>query len=178
MSKNLKTAVAGFALAGLFVATVAVLYGAMPAAAIGGMLALTIPPALSSRNSGEQQLHCFRFRAQASNLSALTAGLKIGRLPARAFIHGIQIHTVTAFNGVTTDTLSLGTTAATGTEICAAQSVHAAAAAAVAVPFAGSGLAVTASGEVDLYVKYANTGGVATAGDATIVITYFPDNDQ
>ena len=179
MTRNTKIAVyvGAFACAVAFVTAAA--FGLIPAmaAGAGSLLALTIPPTLTSRNSGEQQLHFFRYRLQFASLSALTAGVKIGRLPARAFIHGVSIHTVTSFNAGTTATIALGSTSG-GADILAATDIKAAGASSVAVPFAGSGLAVTGSGEVDLWAKFAQTGGAATTGDATLVLTYIPDNDQ
>jgi len=149
-----------------------------PAVGAGlGLLALVVPPAVAARNSGEQQLHFFRVRMQFNNLSALTAGVKIGRLPARAFIAGVSIHTVTSFNAGTTATIALGTTQG-GVDILAATDIKTVGASNVAVPFAGSGLAVTGAGEVDIWAKFAQTGGAATTGDSTIVITFIPDNDQ
>ena len=47
----------------------------------------------------------------------LTAGLKIGRLPARAFINQVSLHKEVVFNSTATDTISLGTTAAAATDI-------------------------------------------------------------
>src|SRR5215472_16561144 len=177
MSNKLKTAVAGLALIGAFVAIIAITYGVLPAVAIGSMLALTVPPAYAARNSGEQQQHFFRYRMTIANLTALTAGIKIGRLPSRAYLNTIQLHVVTSFNAVTTATIKLGTTQG-GADILAATDIKTAGASAVAVPFAGSGLAVTGSGEVDVWAQFAQTGGAPSAGDATIVIGYTPDNDQ
>jgi hypothetical protein len=141
------------------------------------VMALTLPPTFPARNSGEQNMHFFRKRIQFADVTALTAGLKIGRLPSRAFVTGVEVHTGTSFNAATTATISVGTTAATGTEICAAQDVKTTGYIRVASP-TGAGLAVTASGEVDVFLKFAQTGGSMTTGDATVIVHYMPDNDQ
>jgi hypothetical protein len=178
MSKNLKTAV----YVGAFVLAIAVIAAfvhpaaALPVAGLGTLLALTVPPTLSARNSGEQQLHFYRYRFTSANIPALTAGVKICRLPARAYIHSISVYVSTAFNSATTDTIQLGSTAS-GVDILAATTIHAGGYVAAAAA-AGLGIVVATTGEQDVYAKYAQTGGAATAGDATLVITFFPDNDQ
>lgn len=166
-----------FALTSLLVAGLYFMGGA-DAGAAGLVTALTLPATFPARNSGEQNTHFFRKRVQFADIAALTAGLKIGRLPSKAFITGVEFYTTaTPFNSATTDTISVGTTAATGTEICAATTVHTASTYARVASPAGAGLAVTGSGEVDVFLKYAQSGAVATAGDATVVIHYIPDND-
>lgn len=167
-----------FALTALLVAGLCYTSGS-GAEATGLLMALTIPPTFPARNTGEQQVHFFRKRVQFADIAALTAGLKIGRLPAKAFITGVEFFTTaTPFNSATTDTISVGTTAATGTEICAATTVHTASTYARVASPAGAGLAVTNAGEVDVFLKYAQSGAVATAGDATVVVSFIPDIDQ
>lgn len=165
----------------LVVAGLAYAYGFHLEAALtggtGAILALTLPPTFPARNSGEQNTHYFRKRIQFADVTALTAGLKIGRLPSRAFITGVEVHAVTSFNAATTATISVGTTAATGTEICAAQDIKTAATYIRVASPVGAGVIVTGSGEVDVFLKLAQTGGSMTTGDATVVLHYLPDND-
>jgi len=177
MSRNIKLALgAAFVLTIGFLALTVGAAVAAPAAGLGLLLALTIPPSIAARNSGEQQLHYFRYRFTVANVSALSAGLKIARLPSRAFINSISTYTSTAFNSVTTDTIQLGSTAS-GVDILVATTLRTAGYAA-ATAAAGLGIVVATAGEQDIYAKYVSTGGAASAGDVTIVITYFPDNDQ
>jgi hypothetical protein len=171
MSKNLKTAV----YVGAFVLAIVVIaaFGASAAIPVAGLgfLALVVPPALPARNSGEQQQHFFRVRLGINNVAAMSAGVKIGRLPARAIITAVAVHVNTAFNSVTTDTIVLGSTNG-GTDIAASQSLHAAGFA------AGTAVGMASTSEVDIWLKYASTGGAASAGDATLILSYIPDNDQ
>lgn len=171
MSNNLKIA----AFLGVLTLAVIAAFVLGPAAGLG-LLALTIPPSLPARNSGEQQLHYFRYRFGVNNVPALSAGVKIGRLPSRAFINSIALHKSTAFNSATTDTIQLGSTAA-GVDILAATTLQGAGYAAL-TSAAGLGIVVGTAGEQDIYAKYAQSGGAASAGDVTLVISYFPDNDQ
>lgn len=146
-------------------------------AAGGVMQALVVPAAYPGRNSGEQQIHFFRKRFTVADVPALTAGLKIGRLPANTFLHSIMWNKTVAFNSATTDTLAIGSTNA-GVDFLAATTLqgagyvnHTAA--------AGLGLvAATIAGEADIWLKYAQTGAVATAGDVTLVLAFIPNNDQ
>lgn len=164
----------------LSLAVTAYAFGYLGPAALSGVsglaLALTVPPTFPARNTGEQQLHFFRFRFQFGQITALAAGQKIGRLPARSFIHSIKFYKATAFNSATTDTLQLGTTAA-GVDILAATSIAAAGYADLTAA-AGLGIVVGTAAEVDIFAKYAQTGAAATVGDMTIVIAYIPDIDQ
>src|SRR5262249_13531792 len=130
---------------------------------------------VAARNSGEQQLHFFRVRLTVANLAALTAGVKIGRLPSRAFIHSISMHKSVAWNA-TTDTIQLGSTNG-AVDILAATSIQDAGFSATTAA-AGRGMVVGAAGEQDIWAKYAGTGGPPTTGDTTLVIAFIPDNDQ
>lgn len=162
-------------------AIAAVHFGFLPfpigaAGAGGAILALTIPPSFPGRNSGEQQLHFYRKRFTITDVPALTAGLKIGRLPSRAFIHSVKLHKTTAFNSATTDTIQIGTTAA-GVDVLAATTIQGTGYVDLTAA-AGLGVVVGLTGEADIFLKYAQTGAVATAGDVTLIIAFLPDNDQ
>ena len=134
----------------------------------------TIPPTFSARDNGEQVIQYLRFRFPFSDLAAFAAGKKVGRLPANAFIHSVMFYKTTAFNSETTDTLALGT-AQGGAQILAATTI-ASSGFANNTSAAGLGTAVTASGEVDVWAKYAQTGDAATAGDVTVLIAYATDH--
>ena len=117
---------------------------------------------------------------------ALTGGancsVKVGAVPANAFLVRMTQQIVTNFNATTTDTIGLGTTTA-GVNIMAAASVHSGAGAISSPTFAAgasgtlltTGIAQTgANGGYDLYVNYAyTTTNVATAGEVVLVLEYF-----
>ena len=133
-----------------------------------------------ARNDGSQNIHFIRKRVQFSDpIFNAGTGIKIGRLPARAFIMQISYQVPTAFNSTTSDTLQLGTTAS-GVDILAATTVHSIVAFTNATAAAGLGLAVTgsATADVDVFAKLTpGTPSTATTGDATVVIEFAPDND-
>ena len=130
----------------------------------------------SARDIGANVVQTIRYRALVGNLAALQSGVRIGRIPLRAFISKISWHKVAAFNSTTSDTMSLGTSAA-GVDILAATTVH-------DTGFvnhtaaAGLGLAVTATDDTDIFAKLIpGTAGTATTGDATITIEFIADHD-
>jgi len=173
MSKSLKTAVyvGAFVLAIVVIAATVTGSVAAPIAGLGALIALTVPPAFAARNSGEQQQHFYRIRLTTNMIAALAAGTKIGRLPARAIITGAAVHKNTPFNSVTSDNIQLGSTNG-GTDILAATSLQGAGYA------TGTAVGMVSVNEVDIWAKYTQSGAAASAGDATLVITYIPDNDQ
>lgn len=134
-----------------------------------------------ARNNGSQNSHFIRRRVQFSDVGiAAGTGVKIGRLPSRAFVSFVALYIGTVFNSTTSDTLQVGVAAADAS-ILAAQNVHTGASVGYAAQAsaAGLGLAATASGEVDVFVKLnPGTASTATTGDVTVVIEFFPDNDQ
>lgn len=130
----------------------------------------------SARDTGANVVQIIRYRAVVANLAALQNGIRIGRIPLRSFITKVGWNKVTAFNSTTSDTMSLGTTAA-GVDILAATTVH-------DTGFvnhtaaAGLGLAVTATDDVDVYAKLIpGAASTATTGDATVVIEFVADHD-
>lgn len=135
----------------------------------------------AARNDGSQNIHFIRRRFQFTDIGiAAGVGVKIGRLPAKAFIMQISMHITTVFNSTTSDTLQIGVSAADAS-ILAATNVHTGASTGFSniTAAAGLGKAVTDSGEVDVFAKL-NPGTVSTAttGDVTVVIEFAPDNDQ
>jgi hypothetical protein len=131
----------------------------------------------SARNDGSCRVQFIRARLTV-NQAGLLAGLKIGRLPARAFITAVSLHKEVVFNSTATDTISLGTTAATATEILAATDVRTATGYVNVTAATGLGLVVTGTADVDVFAKWASGGGTPTTGDATFIIAYVPDNDN
>lgn len=134
----------------------------------------TIPPTFPARNNGEQSPIGFAFRFQFANIGAFAAGAKCGlRLPARSFISRIQFYKTTAFNSATTDTLQIGVTQ-TGAEILAATTIQGTGYADLTAA-AGLGMIAAAIGEVDLWVRYLQSGAAATVGDMTLLLQYYPE---
>lgn len=128
----------------------------------------------SARDDGSQKTHFIRRRVQLTDVG-LASGVKIGRLPSRAFVKQLSWYKAAAFNSGTSDNATIGSTAG-GNDILASTTItgtgfvnHTAA--------AGLGIAATASGEVDVFFKWAAVGTAATTGDLTVVLTYCPDND-
>ena len=126
----------------------------------------------AARNDGSQKLHFIRRRLQFSDAGA-TGGLKIGRIPARSYIHSVSWYKTTAFNSGTSDNATIGSTAG-GNDILASTAIsgtgyvnHTAA--------AGLGMAVTS--ETDVFVKWVAVGTAATTGDTTVILAFVPDND-
>lgn len=162
--------------------------------------ALTVPPTFSPRDFNTQQTGYIRIHIKATGsgiaangntcVLALTGGancnVKVGSIPANAFLVRMTQQIVTNFNSTTTDTIGLGTTTA-GVNIMAAASVHTGAGAISSPAFASgasgtlltTGVAQTgANGGYDLYVLYTyTTTNVATAGEMVLVLEYFAPND-
>jgi len=144
--------------------------------------ALNVPTGaiFSARLNTTQQVHYYRLVVNFND-PGIAAGVKFGRLPANTYILSIDAHVKTVFNAATTNVLTMGTST-TATEIFDAATANASINEASATvqhltAAAGLGTAVTASGEVDLYVKYTQSGTAATTGQAVIVVAYIPDND-
>ena len=150
----------------------------------------TVPETLPARGGSTQELRYFRkvVNFNDANIGSSTAPPKFGRLPAGAFITDVTVEVSTAFNAGTTNVLTVGTSAANANEIVAAADVNEGV---VGVTKVTRGLGTSLTGgpgiganappstsEVDLYVKYTQSGTAATAGVATIVIQYAGNNDR
>lgn len=106
------------------------------------------------------------------NDTGITAGVQIGTLPAGSVLKETMIITDTAFNGTTSVTLSVGTTA-TGTDLINATDVRTAAARVdTVVPVAKAG---PLAADQAYYASVAFGGTTGSAGRSTIVITYHPN---
>lgn len=103
--------------------------------------------------------------------------VKVGVLPQGAFITGVRVEIVTAFNAGTTNVLTVGTNTGSDNNIVAAGDVNEAATGVTSVT-RGLGRSLAASADKTVYVLYTQSGSAATAGEAEIVIEYVADNDQ
>jgi hypothetical protein len=174
--KNWKSILAG-TVAGLMIA------GAITPSIVS---ALTIPATFSPRFFQDQMVHYWRITLQFPICpnNAATCKLKVGALPYNAAVLRITSVTNTAFNSVTSDGVTLGTTQANANEIMsAALSIHTQGLAsgtvlATASSATGNGATQTgADGGFDLWLAYTSAGGVASAGNAAVVVEYVSPND-
>lgn len=131
-------------------------------------MALTTP-----RVYHTQQIHYLR-KTVNYNDAGIAGGVIIGTLPAGAQIVDIAVNVKTAFNAATTNNLLLGTSAA-GNQIATTTDTAAGTAGFKRVTTGG---ALTLAADTDVFVAYTQTGTAASAGVATIVIAYAPDNDK
>ncbi len=168
--------------------------------------ALTVPPNYGPRQFNTQQTGYFRIHVKAGGTSVivngqgcgvLTAGVclvKVGALPANAFVLRINMQIYTNFNSASgTDELGLGTstssaTPTTAVNLLASTSVHSGAggnvAQTVVAARAGSTLTTSAqalfgqNGGQDLWLRFNNGSGVGpAAGEATLVLEFISPND-
>jgi hypothetical protein len=127
------------------------------------------------RNLNQQQPQYSRLTVNWND-AGITSGVKFARLPTGAFITSVKYHVTTAFNAATTNPVSIGTTQANANEVLAAIAGQTTGFT-NATSAAGLGATLCATGPVDLWVKYAPTGGGQSAGAVTFIIEYILDND-
>jgi len=124
------------------------------------------------------------FNMCTATANVCTLQLANASLPYNAVPLRVTANIMTAFNSTTSDSLSLGTTAANANEISTACSIHAAGVVActlVTVPANAVGNTVAQTGfngGFDLWIKWtAGTGNTATTGLASLIIEYIMPND-
>lgn len=105
-------------------------------------------------------------------------------LPYNSVVLRIYYAIYVAFNSTTTDSLSLGITQATSTELAVATSIHAIATTAITPVSAsinsigGTAVPTGANGGFDIWARWTYTGAsAATAGIVGIIIEYVAPND-
>ncbi len=168
--------------------------------------AVTVPPTYGPRQFNTQQTGYFRIHVKANGTSVIANGLacgpltggicvmRIGALPANAFVLRIYMQIYTNFNSASgTDQLGLGTSIAatvptTAVNLLAAVTVHSGAGGSVAqtVVAANAGSTLTngaqaqfgQNGGQDLYLEFNNASGAGpAAGEATLVLEFVSPND-
>ena len=164
----------------------AVLAAFIGVAALVPASAISIDPnkIIPARDAGEQNVYTIRATINYND-PRIASGVWYATLPKNAYILGVDAYVSTAFNAGSTNVITLGATT-TATEIVASGITagtpgvyHLTSAAGLGLAVTGSGTYQTqANGATPVYVKYAQTGTVATAGQVTIVITYSPNSDQ
>lgn len=136
---------------------------------------VAVPQAFPARQGTTQQVNYIRKTVNFNDPGVSSPTNPFARLPLNAFIVGVQVEIVTAFNAATTNVLTIGTST-TANEIVAAGDVDETAVATTDV-LRARGASLTAAAEKNLYAKYTQTGTAATAGKANVVIAYIPNND-
>lgn len=147
----------------------------------GGVAAQAISPlkgnaTIAARVFPLQAVHTYRATVNFGDPS-ISSGVQFGTLPKNASIIGVQVEVITAFNAATTNVLTFGTTSTNANELVNASDVNEGVTGVTAVT-RGLGQSLTSSGETGLWGKYTQTGTAATAGQAVVIITYVPNNDQ
>lgn len=129
-----------------------------------------------ARQTQNQQVHYLRKTVNYNDANIATGIRFANALPAGAFMLPTYVEIETVFNAATTNVLTVGTNSSSYNDIVAAGDVDEGVTGITEVATAvGKGLT---SADVDVYVKYAQSGTAATTGKATIVIPYIPNNDQ
>lgn len=141
-----------------------------------GALALNVDQnrTIPARLNTTQQVSYYRVTVNFNDPNISTAQ-RFGTVPIGSFFTDVKCEVVTAFNAVTTNVLTFGTTT-TATELVAAGDVDELTAG-VYTATRGLGRGLTAAAEVGLYAKYTQSGTAATAGVATCVFAFIPNND-
>jgi|SRR6185369_9485867 len=127
-----------------------------------------------ARNDGSQNVHFIGKDIAYNTVGIGTADtVKVGRIPAGSLLINAYVRVTTAFNAATANVLTVGQNATANTDIVAAGELNEGATGTTVVL---TGASLTFANDTDIYVRYTQTGTAATAGAATIVITYIPPN--
>lgn len=148
--------------------------------AVTAAFALNMPSTanFSARQNTTQQTNYYRFTINYND-PRISTGVKFGRLPASAFVSAVKCHLGAAFNATSTNVVTVGYDTSSINQIIAAGDLNEASAQFQNLTSAaGLGIATTSAGEIDLYARYTQTGTAASAGSATCVLEYVPNNDQ
>lgn len=131
--------------------------------------------AVAPRATVTQQLPYFRASVAYNTANIGTAGkVPLGTLPAGAIITGALVKVTTPFNAVTTNVLTVGTLEDDDAILDASDIDELEAD--TTVTFHAYGYKVDV--DTPLFIKYAQTGTAATAGAATVILFFVPDNDR
>lgn len=130
--------------------------------------AAVVPPA---RQDPRQVVNSLK-KTVNFNDAGISSGVAFDNgFPLGAFILGVWVAIVTAFNAGSTNVLTVGTNSTTYNNLVASGDVDETAVATTQI-LRGSGPSIPASADIVPYVKYTQTGDAATTGQAVIVITY------
>jgi hypothetical protein len=112
------------------------------------------------------------------NDAGISTGVAIGpdALPQGAFITGVFVEVITAFNAGTTNTLTVGTVSTAYNNIVASADLPGNGSSSLTVGTTmvtrGLGRSLANAADVQVFIKYVQTGGAATTGKADVVIEY------
>jgi hypothetical protein len=127
-----------------------------------------------ARNDGSQNLHFLGKDVTFGTVGIGTADtVKVGTIPAGSMLFDARVRVTTAFNAVTTNVLTVGSDAGANTNMVAAGELNEGA---TGLTIVTTGAALTFASDTVIYVRYTQSGTAATAGAATILITYAPPN--
>ena len=133
-------------------------------------------PGSTARKNALQLVHYLRFTV---NYNDAGIGTGVGKqwLPAGALIIGTDVYVGAAFNAATTNVVTVGTNATAYNNIVATADVDETTVALTkGIKPTGTALGPLAA-DTQVFVMYTQTGTAATAGVATVVISYIPNND-
>ncbi len=131
--------------------------------------------AVAPRSNITQQEHYFRAAVSFDTPLIGTAGkVPLGTLPAGAIVTGMLVKVSTAFNAATTNVLTVGT-AADASAVLGATDIDELD---VDITQAFTAYGYQPTTDTALFIKYAQTGTAASAGAATVILFYVPDNDR
>jgi hypothetical protein len=130
--------------------------------------AAALPPV---RTDPRQVVNTLKATVNYSDANISTGYSLRNSLPAAAFITGVFVEIVTAFNAASTNVLTFGTNSSSYNDLVAAADVNEAVTG-VYIVTRGLGRSIAASADKPVFAKYTQTGGAATTGQAVIVITY------
>ncbi|SEN66852.1 hypothetical protein [Bradyrhizobium sp. OK095] len=129
------------------------------------------------RQNALQVIHYLRIKVNFND-AGIASGVGKQWLPKGALILGTDVYIGAVFNAATTNVLLVGTVGDANNLIVAAGDVDETAVALTkGIKPTGAALGPLAAPK-QVQVTYTQTGTAATAGTATIVIAYVPDNDQ
>lgn len=127
------------------------------------------------RRDPRQVVNSLKRTINFNDADALAASFA-NSLPQGAVITDVIVDVVTAFNGGTTNTLTVGTVATAYNNMVASADLPGNGSASLTVGATkvsrGIGRALTAAADITPFVKYAQTGGAATAGQAIVTILF------
>jgi len=157
---------------------------AIVAASAWGAIALNVDQnrVMPARQNVTQQTNYYRLKINFNDPN-ISQPQKFGKFLQNTFISSVSCHVTTAFNAATTNILTIGTNPTTTGEIVAVgganKTINLSSATYQSVTAAGSlGLSTTSDADHTLYAAYSQTGTAATAGAATCIIEFVPNNDM
>lgn len=136
----------------------------------------TTPVSPQSRRNPRQVVNTLK-KTVNFNDAGISTGINFDEsLPAGAFITGVIVDVVTAFNAATTNTLTVGTNSTSFNNLVASADLPGNGSSSLSTGASsatrGLGRSIAATVEKAVTVKYAQTGTPATTGQAVVVITY------